>query len=93
MPRRLNHPNILMVYDVGLHAGAPYIVSELLDGDSLRSRLAGGALPPRKVTDYGRQAADGFAAAHDRKIVHRDVRPDNLFVTSDGRIKILDFGT
>ena len=89
---QLNHPNILAVYDVGLHAGAPYIVSELLEGDSLRSRLQAGALPSRKAVDYARQIAEGLAAAHDKSIVHRDVKPDNLFITSDGRIKILDFG-
>ena len=89
---QLNHPNILAVYDVGVHEGAPYIVSELLDGESLRSRLRGGALPSRKAVDYARQIAEGLAAAHDKSIVHRDVKPDNLFLTSDGRIKILDFG-
>jgi len=89
---QLNHPNILAVYDVGFHAGAPYIVSELLEGVSLRSRLQGGALPLRKAVDYARQIAEGLAAAHDKNIVHRDVKPDNLFVTRDGRIKILDFG-
>jgi serine/threonine-protein kinase len=89
---QLNHPNILAVYDVGVHEGAPYIVSELLEGESLRSRLGGGALPSRKAVDYARQIAEGLAAAHDKNIVHRDVKPDNLFITSDGRIKILDFG-
>ena len=89
---QLNHPNILAVYDVGIHDGAPYIVSELLEGESLRSRLQSGALPSRKAVDYARQIAEGLAAAHDKDIVHRDVKPDNLFITSDGRIKILDFG-
>src|SRR5205085_3517766 len=89
---QLNHPNILAVHDVGVHEGAPYIVSELLEGESLRSRLRRGALPSRKAVDYARQIADGLAAAHDKNIVHRDVKPDNLFITSDGRIKILDFG-
>jgi serine/threonine protein kinase len=89
---QLNHPNILAVHDVGIHAGAPYIVSELLDGESLRSRLQKGALPSRKAVDYARQIAEGLAAAHDKNIVHRDVKPDNLFITTDGRIKILDFG-
>ena len=89
---QLNHPNILAVYDVGIHEGAPYIVSELLEGESLRSRLRSGALPSRKAVDYARQIAEGLAAAHDKNIVHRDVKPDNLFITSDGRIKILDFG-
>jgi len=89
---QLNHPNILVVHDTGVYNGAPYIVSELLDGESLRGRMTGGALPPRKAIDFARQTANGLAAAHDRKIVHRDIKPDNLFVTSDGRIKILDFG-
>jgi Tol biopolymer transport system component len=89
---QLNHPNILAVYDVGIHAGAPYIVSELLEGESLRSRLQSGPLPSSKAVDYARQIADGLAAAHDKHIVHRDVKPENVFVTNDGRIKILDFG-
>jgi serine/threonine protein kinase len=89
---QLNHPNILAVYDVGLHDGAPYIVSELLEGESLRSRLHTGALPARKAVEFARQIAEGLAAAHDKHIVHRDVKPDNLFITNDGRIKILDFG-
>jgi serine/threonine protein kinase len=89
---QLNHPNILAVYDTGVHDGAPYIVSELLQGESLRARLRGGAMAPRRAADYARQIAEGLAAAHDRGVVHRDVKPDNLFVTSDGRIKILDFG-
>ncbi|MGH9382819.1 MAG: LpqB family beta-propeller domain-containing protein [Vicinamibacterales bacterium] len=89
---QLNHPNILSVYDIGVHAGVPYIVSELLEGESLRSVLHRGPLTPRKAVDYARQTADGLAAAHDKHIVHRDVKPDNLFVTDDGRIKILDFG-
>ena len=89
---QLNHPNILAVHDVGTHAGAPYIVSELLEGESLRARLRDGALPAQKAIDYACQIAEGLAAAHDKGIVHRDVKPDNLFITSDGRIKILDFG-
>jgi Tol biopolymer transport system component len=89
---QLNHPNILAVYDIGVYAGSPYIVSELLEGESLRSRLHSGALPSRKAIDYARQIAEGLAAAHERNIVHRDVKPDNLFITRDGRIKILDFG-
>ncbi|HVQ42019.1 MAG TPA: protein kinase [Vicinamibacterales bacterium] len=89
---QLNHPNILAVYDIGAHAGAPYIVSELLEGESLRSRLRGGALAAPRAVDFAEQIADGLAAAHDKAIVHRDIKPDNLFITSDGRIKILDFG-
>ena len=89
---QLNHPGILAVHDVGAHAGTPYLVSELLEGESLRSRLERGALAPRRAVDLARQIADGLAAAHERGIVHRDVKPDNLFITSDGRVKILDFG-
>ena len=88
----LNHPNVLAVYDVGTHDGAPYVVSELLEGQTLRARLEGGALPVRKALDYALEIAHGLAAAHDKGIVHRDLKPDNVFVTNDGRIKILDFG-
>jgi Tol biopolymer transport system component len=88
----LNHPNITAVYELGSHEGSPYIVQELLDGETLRSRLAGGALPVRKATDYAIQTAKGLAAAHEKGIVHRDLKPENLFVTNDGRVKILDFG-
>src|SRR5438445_2063661 len=88
----LNHPNITAVYDIGQHDGAPYVVSELLEGETLRSRLAGGALSMRKATDYAIQIAHGLAAAHEKGIVHRDLKPENLFVTKDGRVKILDFG-
>ena len=89
---QLNHPNILAVYDLGTYAGGPFIVSELLEGESLRSRLRDGPLTSRKAIDYARQISEGLAAAHDKGIVHRDVKPDNLFVTTDGRVKILDFG-
>lgn len=88
----LNHPNILAVYDIGAHAGAPYVVSELLEGQSLRQRIDGTPLPPRKAIDYATQFARGLAAAHDKGIVHRDLKPDNVFVTREGRVKILDFG-
>lgn len=88
----LNHPNVLAVYDLGTSDGAPYIVSELLEGETLRARLAGGPLPARKATEYGIQVANGLAAAHEKGIVHRDLKPENLFLTTDGRIKILDFG-
>jgi len=89
---QLNHPNVLTVYDVGTHQGVPYVVSELLEGESLRSRLRGAPPAPRKTLDYARQIAAGLAAAHEKGIVHRDLKPDNLFVTSEGRLKILDFG-
>src|ERR1700674_6056038 len=88
----LNHPNITAVYDIGSADGAPYVVSELLEGETLRSRLAAGALPPRKAIDYAIQIARGLAAAHEMGIVHRDLKPENLFITKDGRVKILDFG-
>jgi serine/threonine-protein kinase len=89
---QLNHPNILAVYDVGTHSGTPFIVSELLEGAPLRNLLSAGALTPRRAVDYARQTAEGLAAAHDKAIVHRDVKPDNLFITPEGRVKILDFG-
>ena len=88
----LNHPNILAVYDLGTHDGSPYIVSELLDGDTLRERLAGGPLAVRKAVEVASQLVRGLAAAHERGIVHRDLKPDNVVVTRDGRVKILDFG-
>jgi eukaryotic-like serine/threonine-protein kinase len=88
----LNHPNILAIYDVEAHDGTPFVVSELLEGETLREQLGGAALPARKALDYAAQIARGLAAAHERGIVHRDLKPENLFVTKDGRIKILDFG-
>ena len=88
----LNHPNILAIHDLGTVEGAPYIVSELLEGETLRERLVTGALPTRKAIDYAVQTAHGLAAAHEKGIVHRDLKPENLFVTRDGRVKILDFG-
>ncbi|HEU5450458.1 MAG TPA: serine/threonine-protein kinase, partial [Terriglobales bacterium] len=89
----LNHPNILAIYDLGTQPnGSPFIVSELLDGESLRDKVRSGPLPLRKATDYAAQIARGLAAAHDKGIVHRDLKPENLFVTKDGRAKILDFG-
>jgi eukaryotic-like serine/threonine-protein kinase len=90
----LNHPNITAVYDIGTSSsdGAPYVVQELLEGETLRATLAGGKLSTRRATDYAMQVAHGLAAAHDKGIVHRDLKPENLFVTKDGRVKILDFG-
>src|SRR5256714_75494 len=89
----LNHPNILIVYRFGTtEAGAPYLVTELLQGQTLRERLLQGAIAVRKTVDYSSQIARGLAAAHDRGIVHRDLKPENLFITRDGQLKILDFG-
>jgi Tol biopolymer transport system component len=88
----LNHPNILSIFDIGNEQGSLYVVSELLEGETLRERLRSGALSIRKAIDYGLQVARGLAAAHEKGIVHRDLKPENLFVTSDGRVKILDFG-
>src|SRR5262252_3297300 len=88
----LNHPNILAVHDIGQQDSTPYIVSELLEGESLRAILARGPLSHRKAIDYSIQIAHGLAAAHSKDIAHRDLKPDNIFVTRDGRIKILDFG-
>src|SRR6266550_1476165 len=88
----LNHPNLLTIHELGVDDERPYIVSELLEGMTLRDRLSSGAIPQRKATDYALQLAEGLAAAHERGIVHRDLKPENIFITKDGRVKILDFG-
>ncbi|HEY1801588.1 MAG TPA: protein kinase [Terriglobales bacterium] len=88
----LNHPNILAVYQMATHDGLSYMVSELLEGETLRERMRRGPIPLRKAIDYEVQIAHGLAAAHDKGIVHRDLKPENLFITKDGRVKILDFG-
>lgn len=88
----LNHPNILAVFDIGSQDNSPYIVSELLDGETLRARLNTGPLPVRKAVEYALQIARGLAAAHDHGIFHRDLKPENIFITRDGHVKILDFG-
>jgi eukaryotic-like serine/threonine-protein kinase len=88
----LNHPNILAIHDIGEQDGSPFIVSELLEGSSLRTELEQGALSARKTSDYAAQIAQGLAAAHDKNIVHRDLKPENIFLTKEGRVKILDFG-
>src|SRR5271169_5592214 len=88
----LNHPNILAVFDIGTHEGSPYVVSELLEGETLRERLRSGPVALRKCLDHALQIAHGLAAAHEKGIVHRDLKPENLFLTKDGRVKILDFG-
>lgn len=89
---QLDHPNILTVHDVGTENGSPYLVTELLHGESLRERLSGGPLAPEHAIEYAVQIAEGLAAAHASGVVHRDLKPENLFVTNDGRVKILDFG-
>src|SRR5438876_1843062 len=88
----INHPNILAIYDIGSEGELRYIVSELLEGESLRARVREGPIPPRRALDYGAQIARGLAAAHKRGIIHRDLKPENLFITRDGHVKILDFG-
>src|SRR5580700_9836177 len=88
----LNHPNILAVFDIGQDAGSPYIVSELLEGETLREQLKAGPLPVRKAVGYAVQITHGLAAAHEKGIVHRDLKPENIFITNAGRVKILDFG-
>jgi serine/threonine protein kinase/WD40 repeat protein len=88
----LNHPNILALYDIGLQEGTPYVVSELLEGSTLRQQLANGALPIRKAIEYAVHVARGLSAAHAEGVVHRDLKPENIFITRDGRAKILDFG-
>jgi Tol biopolymer transport system component len=88
----LSHPNIVTVLDVGSHEGVPFVVFELLDGETLRERLGRGRLPTRKAVEYGVQLCEGLAAAHGKGIVHRDLKPDNVFLTRDGHAKIFDFG-
>ncbi|MGH9363952.1 MAG: protein kinase domain-containing protein [Thermoanaerobaculia bacterium] len=88
----LSHPNILSIFDFGAHEGTAYAVTELLEGETLRERLASGMLPARKAVEYAVQIAHGLATAHEGGVVHRDLKPDNLFLTRDGRVKILDFG-
>ena len=88
----LNHPNVLAIHDVGQHRGVPYIVTELLEGGTLRQRLRESNLTPRRAVEYAIQITDGLAAAHARGIIHRDLKPENIFITRDGHVKILDFG-
>src|ERR1700733_9488143 len=88
----LNHPNIVVIYDAGSEGGGFHVATELLEGETLRERLAGHALPVRKAIDYAIQTARGLAAAHAKGITHRDLKPENLFLTKDGLVKILDFG-
>ncbi len=88
----LNHPNIVAIFHVGQHDGCPYIVTELLQGETLRDRLRRGPMRPREACDCGIDIARGLATAHDAGVVHRDLKPENLFLTRDGRLEILDFG-
>jgi serine/threonine protein kinase len=88
----LNHPNILGIHDIGTHDGAPFLVSELLEGQTLREKLEAGPLPVRRAIEYALGIAQGLAAAHEKGIVHRDLKPENVFITRDGRVKVLDFG-
>src|SRR5580765_2786509 len=88
----LNHPNILAIFDVGFEGTAPYIVSQLLEGKTLRQRLYDGPIPVRQASGYALQITQGLTAAHERHIVQRDLKPENIFLTNDDRIKILDFG-
>jgi serine/threonine protein kinase/Flp pilus assembly protein TadD len=88
----LNHPNILAVHQLGTYAGTPYLVSELLEGETLREQISRARIAPRRAIDYGVQIAHGLSAAHEKGIVHRDLKPENLFLTKDGHVKILDFG-
>ena len=88
----LSHPNILGIHDIGAHGGSPFLVSELLEGQTLREKLEAGPLPVRRAIEYALGIAQGLAAAHEKGIVHRDLKPENVFVTKDGRVKVLDFG-
>jgi Tol biopolymer transport system component len=89
---RLNHPNIAAVYDVGSHDGAPYLVMELLEGETLAASLGRAMLPPKRILDLALQIANGLAAAHAKGVIHRDLKPSNIFLTRDGQVKIVDFG-
>jgi serine/threonine protein kinase len=88
----LSHPNILGIHDIGTHEGSPFLVSEFLDGQTLREKIETGPLPIRRAIEYALGIAQGLAAAHDKGIVHRDLKPENVFITRDGRVKVLDFG-
>jgi len=89
---KLSHPNILSIFEFGRDRDSVFVVTELVDGETLRARLDIGALPPRRATGYALQIARGLAAAHRRGIVHRDLKPENVMITRDDQVKILDFG-
>src|SRR5271154_3705600 len=91
-PSLLNHPNIAMLYDIGSEGSVDYLVSEFIDGESLRSLINRGPVPAQQLIDIAMQAAGGLGAAHAAGIVHRDLKPENLMLTGEGRLKILDFG-
>jgi Tol biopolymer transport system component len=88
----LNHPNILGIHDIGTYQGAPFLVTELLEGETLREKIEAGPLPVKRAIEYALGVAQGLAAAHDKGVVHRDLKPENVFITRDGRVKVLDFG-
>ena len=88
----LNHPNIVSVFDVGVADKVHYIVTELIEGETLRQRIPAQGMPTRKAVELAVQLANGLAAAHDQDIAHRDLKPENILITKDGRRKILDFG-
>src|SRR5207248_10369395 len=87
----LNHPNLLTIYELGTHDGSPFIVSELLEGQTLRSRVNAGPIGQQHAIEYAIAIANGLAAAHEKGILHRDLKPENIFITDDDRVKILDF--
>src|SRR5678815_2303743 len=88
----VNHPNVVALHDVGVHDGKPYFVTELLQGETLRTRLQAGPVPLPTALRWATQMAEGLAAAHEHGIVHRDLKPENVLVTRDGHVKLLDFG-
>ncbi len=88
----LSHPNLVSLFDVGTHEGGPYLVMELLEGESLREKLTGKPIPVKRAVEIARGVAEGLSAAHDRGVIHRDLKPENIFLTKEGRVKVLDFG-